>query len=157
MTTQISTALLALLADSDAKVLADSLARIEARWQAMLAWKKTDEAEAMRRDQHRYYGTLFNKAGGKSWFQALSGRNEAGRAEVITKNCAAVARKRNATIEAKLNKAGITEIGEAEVIYNKDGFDGIYKAGDKRIKIQTIYAGGYNIQCLHTRVLVSIR
>lgn len=152
--TQIADALTALLAETDAKVLADSLTRIEARYQAAIEWSKTANRREM--GEHAYYTKLFDLAGGKTWWQALSGRSTQGRAEVITKNCEAVAAKRNATIEAKLNKAGITEIEQAEVIWNKDGFDGIYRAGSKRIEIRTILAGGYNIQCLHMRVLVHI-
>lgn len=81
--------------------------------------------------------------------------------EFIEKNCAATVAKRNATIAAKLEKAGVTEVVSEQFTYTKDGFDGVFvvntDAGMKRVKINTIRAGGYNIQCLHLRVLVSVK
>lgn len=141
-------------AEADAKVLADSLVRIEANYQRAVAFQDSEEAKKL--DTWSRYSRIFNLAGGKTWWQALSGNNAAGRAALITKNCAAVAAKRNQTIINKLAKNGITEIGGAEVIYTKDGFNGVFKVGGRRVEIRTIYAGGYNIQCLHLRVLTYI-
>lgn len=152
--TDLNAALAAFFAEADAKVLADSLARIEANYQRAVAFQNSDEAKAM--DTWARYERIFAKAGGKSWWLALSGRNAAGRAEVIAKNCANVAAKRNATIIKKLTKEGITEIGEAEVIRTNDGFNGVFRVAGRRVEIRTIYAGGYNIQCLHLRVLTYV-
>lgn len=152
--TDLTATLTAFFAEADAKVLADSIVRIEANFQRAVAFQNSDEAKVL--DTWTRYSRIFNLAGGKTWWQALSGRNQAGRAELITKNCAAVAAKRNQTIINKLAKNGITEIGSAEVVRTSDGFNGIFKVAGKRVEIRTIYAGGYNIQCLHLRVLTYV-
>lgn len=152
--TDLNETLAAFFAEADAKVLADSLTRIEGNYQKAWAFLHSDEAKAL--DTWKRYDRVFSLAGGKSWWQALSGHGPAGRRAVITKNCEAVARKRNATIIKKLAKHGVTEIGEAEVIRTNDGFNGIFKVAGKRVEIRTIYAGGYNIQCLHLRVLTYV-
>ena len=153
--TDLNATLIAFFAEADAKVLADSITRIEANYQRAVAFQNSAEAKAL--DTWTRYDRIFNLAGGKTWWQALSGRNQAGRTQIITKNCAAVAAKRNHTIIAKLAKNGITEIGAAEVVYTKDGFNGVFQVAGKRVEIRTIYAGGYNIQCLHLRVLTYVK
>ena len=78
-----------------------------------------------------------------------------------TKYAQTVIKKRNAKIGYKLSDAGITKIYTASVTDTDDGFDGLYKVatndGDKTIKINTIIAGGYNIQAKHYRTLFKIK
>lgn len=65
---------------------------------------------------------------------------------------------RNERIVAKFNKAGIESINEDnfKVVYGKN-FEGVWIIDGFRVKIEVILAGGYNIQRLHQRVLVSIK
>ncbi len=69
---------------------------------------------------------------------------------IIEKNCKATANKRNASIAKKLDKAEVT--GSA-IVRTEDGFNGVFNINTKKVTIET----GYNIQCLHLRVLVKIK
>lgn len=108
-----------------------------------------------------YYERLWAAANGKTWFRALNGLDDAGVILVMDQNTAATIAKRNATIAAKLMKAGINEVLESTFARSVDGFDGTFVVntdqGRKVVKINSIYAGGYNIQCFHMRVLVKIK
>ena len=65
---------------------------------------------------------------------------------------------RNNRIAAKMEKAGITsiDVDNFKVVYGKN-FEGHWIIDGFRVKIEVIFAGGYNIQCLHHRVLVNIK
>lgn len=65
---------------------------------------------------------------------------------------------RNARIAIKMAKAGITTIDADDftILYGKD-FTGLWIIDGFQVKIQVIWAGGYNIQKLHHRVLVSVK
>jgi hypothetical protein len=155
---QMIAALEAEFAATDAAFVADSQAWAKGRAQALRDFRASAEAQAMRRDQGRYYDRLFNIAGGKSWFNLIDGRSAAGVEEVVAKNCAAVIRARNARIAAKLQSVGAVEVTGSTFAHSKDGFDGTFvvltDAGKKWITINTIFAGGYNIQCRHQRTLI---
>lgn len=157
--TQIAAELAPIFAELDADVLENSIKWIEARAEAVKAFWKSDEQHKM--DTYALYARLFSLAGGKGWYNLISGSNAQIRAEHMAKHCAAVAAKRNATIAAKLVKAEVTEVISSELARSDDGFNGIFRVntnkGIKRVKIETIIAGGYNIQCRHLRVLVNIK
>ena len=108
-----------------------------------------------------YYQQLFSVAGGKTWYNIFDGRNWQMIEEVIEKDHARTIKARNAKIAKKLDDAGVTEVISEEVAYTNDGFNGIFRvntdSGVKVIKIESILAGGYNIQCLHHRVLVRVK
>lgn len=146
----------------DATVLVRSQAWAKNRVAAIKSFKESDDAKEMcRRDNARYYGTLFAVAGGKGWYNALNGRSPSMVEEFMVKNCKAIAEKRNFNIAKKLQKVGVTEVISEEFVLSSDGFDGVFAVntnnGEKRVIINTIGAGGYNIQCYHLRVLVKIK
>lgn len=157
----IITKLNEVFAPMDAKVLEDSKVWAKDRKQALRNFKDSDEYRAMRRDQGRLYARLHAIAGGKTWYNVFDGRNDEMVEEFVVKNCAEVAAARNANIAAKLQKAGVSEVESSEFQRTKDGFNGVFvvstDAGKKVVTINTIYAGGHNIQCLHLRVLVKVR
>ena len=64
---------------------------------------------------------------------------------------------RNERIAKKFEKAGISDIASDDlvVVYGKD-FCGKWIIGGHLVKLDVIWAGGYNIQCLHCRVLCKI-
>lgn len=144
----------------DAEVLAASQVWATGRVAAIKEFKAANHALA-RANQHEYYTRLFEISGGKTWYNVFNGRNAAMIAEFVEKNCAAIAAKRNAGIAKKLAAAGVSELIETTYTNTTDGFNGVFVVmtdkGRKVVTVDTIRAGGYNIQCLHLRVLVKIK
>lgn len=159
--TKIITKLAEVFAPMDAEVLTASQEWAKGRVQAIREFKASEEGQNLRGDQWSYYSKLHAIAGGKTWYKAFNGCNAAMIEEFVTKNCKAIANKRNASIAAKLNKAGVTEVLSEEFTHTHDGFNGVFEvntnAGTKRVTINTIRAGGYNVQCLHLRVLTKVK
>ncbi len=127
----------------------------------LLEFKRSDEGKALRADQWAYYKKLFDICGGKTWWKVMDNAPAQRVRDFVLKNHEATISKRNAKIASKLEKANIKEVLDANYFYTSDGFDGIFNVvteqGNKIVKINSIIAGGYNIQCVHMRVLVSVK
>lgn len=141
------------------KLVAESQEWAKGRVAAIAEFQKNNSSREM--GVWTYYERLHNIAGGKTWFNVFAGRNEQMINEYMVKNCAAVAAKRNASIAKKLAAAGVTEVVSSDYARTADGFNGCFVVktdnGNKTVTINTIYAGGYNIQCAHIRVLTKVR
>ena len=159
---KIMRALAAALAELDAEFAAASQVWAKGRVEALRVFEASDDCKELRasRASTALYERRYRIAGGKTWFNVFYGRNAAMIEEFVAKNCARVAEARNASISAKLIKAGCSRVMSSEYGRTSDGFNGVFvvatDAGQKRVEIQTIVAGGYAIQCRHQRTLIRV-
>ena len=111
-------------------------------------WKNTARGQMQ-------YEILFEIAGGKTWYNLLAYTNKI--EEVVRKNIDNLIANRNNRIIKALNKKGITEIQDFELKFCGDGYEGTFVIDGHIVSINTILAGGYNIQCLHQRTLIKVK
>ena len=165
MQTQITNAFASLNARLHASDQAWAAAKIDgandAAKKAEEEFKAGDNAFAImwrngRRSFDRY-SALAAHFGSKSMMELLTGRGRQGGLDAMAKNTDAVIARRDAQIIKALNKVGITEIPEFELVECSDGVEGYFNVAGHTVHIRTILAGGYNIQRLHQRTLVKVR
>ena len=160
-TITIMTKLNEIFAPMDAKVITSTKEWAKGRNQAISDYWSSEECKALRGNPTSRYEKLYSIAGGKSWYDVLYGNSDEGIDEFVIKNCETINKKRNAKIAAKLEKLGIKDVVSEEFSHTNNGFNGVFVIntdnGKKRVMIETILAGGYNVQCLHLRVLVKVK
>lgn len=147
-------------AEQDAKIADDDVRWALGRRDALNEFKKSKEYTEQRKKGawNELYFRMFGICGGKTWCAVFTQNSTAGIEEFMRKNAAATAEKRTAKIASKLLKAGVEHVEAATVAYTKDGFQGTFIInGNRRVTIDVIYAGGWNIQRAHQRVLVKVK
>ena len=147
------------LAKYDEKTLQSAISTIPTRREALKKIKKEDFAQISYPSVAYAYAKI-RAVGGKTWLNLLQLDDE----EIIkrlTRSEETKAAKRNFKISEKLHNAGVSEIKEFKSTTSADGYEGVWDVdtdrGPKKIILDIILAGGYNIQCLHARVLVKVK
>jgi len=141
-------------AEQDKKLEEDSV-----RWGIERAYAMREAKDKMRAEggtKALDYKKLFGICGGKTWYNIFS-NGDGYIKEFMVKNAQAIAKRRNQKIVNKLKKLEINEVFDAEIVLTNDGFNGIFRINNDRcVRVESILAGGYNIQRLHQRVLVKV-
>lgn len=150
------------LADYDKQALEGLVASIPVRREALKAVRARYDAGEFKGKYASidYAYAQIEAVGGKGWMELLRCGNVA-IGERLAQTEAMKAKSRNAKIAAKLDHAGIHEITGFESSRSSNGFTGRWSVetdkGAKHVFIDVILAGGYNIQCLHSRVLANVK
>jgi len=151
------------LVDYDKQVLEGLVASIPARREALKAVRTRRGAGEFKGEYSstQYAYAQIDAAGGKGWMELLRGCSDGMIAEQLAKSEGAKAEARNAKLAAKLAKIEISNVAALESCRTHDGFNGRWSVetdkGTKHVFLNVILAGGYNIQCLHHRVLANIK
>lgn len=120
-------------------------------------WKNPTKLQGSNRID---WNDLHRVAGGKTLAEKLKGISSQMTIDIAIKDAQAVINARNAKMAKKLEQSEITKIIENNIDVNSDGFNGNFwvdtNKGRKWVRINTIIAGGYNIQALHYRTLVKV-
>lgn len=134
------------------------------RREALAQLEASEEHKQMCRDDlYEAYEYKYAVSGGKGMYDIVQYGmyGDAGIREKANKAVDNKIKSRNFRIAKKLQEAQITEILLASVDHSTDGFNGYFNvettSGTKKIEIDTILAGGYNIQCLHYRTLIKMK
>jgi len=120
-------------------------------------WKAPKKIEGTR---YTDWEDLYRVAGGKTLSKNLYGISSVMAVDFALKDAQAIINARNAKMAKKLEQSEITKIIDKNIEVNSDGFNGSFSVetnkGRKLVRINTIIAGGYNIQALHYRTLVKV-
>ena len=143
----------------DGVFLNELIDSIPNRKQAISEIKRTDYTGKFATDY--YANARVEAAGGITWFKLINGNS----IETIENKLRTIEKTkievRNSKIKQKLLKAGIVDVISLVSNTSEDGFTGSWNiltnTGNKLITLDIITAGGYNVQCIHNRIMVNIK